>query len=101
MLLATGSGERLLPGIEVDGEVVIRAARRWPSPQLPASVVVIGGGAVGVEFAYLYASFGAAVTVVEMADASAAGHGRRSRKELARAFARQEIECWSDIASSS
>jgi dihydrolipoamide dehydrogenase len=92
VLLATGSGERLLPGIEVDGEVVMTSREALASPQLPASVVVIGGGAVGVEFAYMYASFGAAVTVVELADGLLPGMDADLGKELARAFARQKIE---------
>jgi dihydrolipoamide dehydrogenase len=92
VLLATGSGERLLPGLEVDGEVVMTSREALASPQLPASVVVIGGGAVGVEFAYMYASFGAAVTVVELADGLLPGMDADLGKELARAFARQKIE---------
>ncbi len=92
VLLATGSGERLLPGLEVDGEVVMTSREALASPQLPASVVVIGGGAVGVEFAYMYASFGAAVTVVELADGLLPGMDADLGKELARAFTRQKID---------
>lgn len=91
VLLATGSGERLLPGIEVDGEVVMTSREALASPRLPASVVVVGGGAVGVEFAYMYASFGAAVTVVELADGLLPGMDAELGKELARAFGRQKI----------
>jgi dihydrolipoamide dehydrogenase len=92
VLLATGSGERLLPGLEVDGEVVMTSREALGSALLPATVVVIGGGAVGVEFAYMYASFGAAVTVVELADGLLPGMDADLGKELARGFARQKID---------
>ena len=76
VLLATGSRERTLPGLEVDGTVVQTSREALADTRLPASVVVVGGGAVGVEFAYAYASFGAKVTVVEpSASALAAGVG--------------------------
>lgn len=92
VLLATGSGERLLPGIEVDGEVVMTSREALASPHLPASVVVIGGGAVGVEFAYMYASFGAAVTVVELTDSLLPGMDAALGTELARSFGRRKID---------
>src|SRR5262245_55608954 len=67
VLLATGSRERTLPGLDVDGEVVLTSREALARTDLPPSVVVVGGGAVGVEFAYAWASFGAKVTIVEMA----------------------------------
>jgi dihydrolipoamide dehydrogenase len=91
VLLATGSGERLLPGLEVDGEVVLTSREALAARALPASVVVIGGGAVGVEFAYLYNAFGARVTVVEMAGTLLPGMDEDLGRELARAFGRQGI----------
>ncbi len=91
VLLATGSGERLLPGLEVDGEVVMTSREALADPRLPASVVVIGGGAVGVEFAYMYASFGAAVTVVELAATLLPGMDPELGEALAKAFHRQGI----------
>jgi dihydrolipoamide dehydrogenase len=92
LLLATGSRERLLPGLDVDGTVVLTSREALASPELPASVVVIGGGAVGVEFAYVYASFGARVTVVEMAETLLPGMDAELGRELERAFRRQGIE---------
>jgi dihydrolipoamide dehydrogenase len=92
VLLATGSGERLLPGMEVDGKIVQTSREALGDRTLPASVVVIGGGAVGVEFAYVYASFGAKVTVVEMAPTLLPGMDEDLGKELGRAFAKQGID---------
>src|SRR5207247_8182883 len=68
VLLASGSRERTLPGLAIDGEVVLTSREALERPALPASVVIVGGGAVGVEFAYIYATFGAKVAVVEMAE---------------------------------
>jgi dihydrolipoamide dehydrogenase len=92
VLLATGSRERTLPGLEVDGKVVQTSREALEDARLPASVVVIGGGAVGVEFAYAYASFGATVTVVEMAGTLLPGMDVDLGRELERAFRRQRIE---------
>jgi dihydrolipoamide dehydrogenase len=92
VLLATGSVERVLPGMEVDGEVVCTSREALARRALPASVVIIGGGAVGVEFAYAYRSFGAKVAVVEMADQLLPGMDTDLGAELAKQFARQGIE---------
>jgi len=66
VLLAVGSRPRMLPGLEPDGEVVFTSRQALAHRRLPESIVVIGGGAVGVEFAYAYACFGVEVTLVEM-----------------------------------
>ena len=92
LLLATGSRERTLPGLTVDGKVVLTSREALAATDLPASVVIIGGGAVGVEFAYVYASFGARVTVVEMADALLPGMDVDLGRELERTFKRQGVE---------
>ncbi len=92
VLLATGSRERTLPGIEVDGEVVQTSREVLEDTRLPASVIVIGGGAVGVEFAYAFACFGSQVTVVEMADTLLPGMDVDLGRELQRAFRTQRID---------
>jgi len=92
VLLASGSREQTLPGLEIDGEVVLTSREALERPLLPASVVIVGGGAVGVEFAYIYATFGAKVTVVEMAETLLPGMDADLGRELARAFARQGID---------
>jgi dihydrolipoamide dehydrogenase len=92
VLLATGSRERTLPGLQVDGERVFTSREALEARRLPASVVVIGGGAVGVEFAYVYASFGVKVTVVEMDESLLPGMDVDLGRELARAFRRQGVE---------
>lgn len=66
VLLATGSRPRMLPGLKADGKVVLTSTEAMLLPQAPNSMVIIGAGAVGVEFADIYHAYGTAVTVVEM-----------------------------------
>jgi dihydrolipoamide dehydrogenase len=91
VLLATGSRERTLPGLEVDGRLVVTSREALEQTTLPASVVIVGGGAIGVEFAYVWRSFGVEVTVVEMAETLLPGMDADLGRELARAFGRQGI----------
>ena len=91
VLVATGSRERVPPGLDVDGKVVLTSREALATRELPGSVIVIGGGAVGVEFAYIWATFGAKVTVVEMADTLLPGMDVDLGRELQRAFGRQGI----------
>lgn len=65
-VLATGSVIRGLPGVEFDGKRVIHSDHALTLKEIPGSMIVLGAGAVGVEFASIYASFGSDVTVVEL-----------------------------------
>ena len=66
ILLATGSRPRLLPDVTMDGQVVLTSTEAMLRSQAPASMVIIGGGAIGVEFADIYHAYGTAVTLVEL-----------------------------------
>jgi dihydrolipoamide dehydrogenase len=68
IVLATGSRPRTLPGLAPDGRRVVTSDDALFAPGLPASVLVLGGGAIGVEYASLHRSMGADVTLVEAAD---------------------------------
>ncbi|MEU1783474.1 dihydrolipoyl dehydrogenase [Streptomyces abikoensis] len=68
IVLATGSRPRTLPGLEPDGARVVTSDDALFAPGLPGSVLVLGGGAIGVEYASLHRSMGAEVTLVEAAD---------------------------------
>jgi dihydrolipoamide dehydrogenase len=92
VLLATGSAEWVPPGLEVDGERVLTSREALESRRMPERLVVIGAGAVGVEFAYVYAMYGAKVTVIEMADQMLPGADADVAKALQREFRRKEIE---------
>lgn len=66
ILLATGSRPRLLPDLTVDGQVVLTSTEAMLLSRAPASMVIIGAGAIGVEFADIYQAYGTAVTLVEL-----------------------------------
>ncbi|QLE74516.1 dihydrolipoyl dehydrogenase [Streptomyces rectiverticillatus] len=68
VVLATGSRPRTLPGLEPDGARVVTSDDALFAPGLPGSVLVLGGGAIGVEYASLHRSMGADVTLVEAAE---------------------------------
>ncbi|MSQ61219.1 MAG: dihydrolipoyl dehydrogenase [Dehalococcoidia bacterium] len=65
VIIATGARPRALPGLEVDGKTVIGSREALALKELPRTVAIVGGGAIGMEFAYVYSSYGAQVTVIE------------------------------------
>jgi dihydrolipoyl dehydrogenase len=67
VIVATGARARAFPGMEVDGEVVITYKKALSMEKLPKKLVVIGSGAIGMEFAYFYSAMGSEVTVLEAA----------------------------------
>lgn len=68
IILATGASARSLPGIEVDGELIWGSRHAMTPNALPKSLLVIGSGAIGMEFASFYRTLGSEVTVVELQD---------------------------------
>ena len=66
IIVATGSEARLLPGLSLDGQTVLTNKEILDLESVPKSLLVIGAGALGVEFASMFAHFGSDVTVVEM-----------------------------------
>ncbi|MFQ5780864.1 MAG: FAD-dependent oxidoreductase, partial [Nitrospiria bacterium] len=69
VLIATGSRVRSLPNIRIDGKGIFTSDEALLLRDLPRSIAIIGGGAVGVEFAYVYAIYGVDVTIIEMTPA--------------------------------
>ena len=92
IVLATGSTEFVFPGIQVDGRRVLTSREALESRELPESLLIIGGGAVGLEFAYAYACYGVKVTIVEMQPQLLPGFDTETAAELARSFTRRGIE---------
>ena len=66
IIIATGSSPRTIPALPVDGDKVLTSKDAILASELPKSIVIVGGGAIGVEFAYLYRMYGVEVTVVEL-----------------------------------
>ncbi len=92
VIVATGARTRPVPGLEVDGESLITSREALELPEVPSPVVVVGGGATGVEFAYLYKAYGAEVTVVEMLPHLVPNEDEEMSQQLERSFCRQGIE---------
>jgi dihydrolipoamide dehydrogenase len=91
VVLASGSYSRTLPGLEIDGERVITSEHALRLERVPASAVVLGGGVIGVEFASVWRSFGAEVTIVEALPHLVALEDEDSSKQIERAFRRRGI----------
>lgn len=91
VVLATGSVPRSLPGLEIDGNRVISSDDALRLDRVPSSVVILGGGVIGVEFASVWRSFGAEVTIVEMLPQLLPLEDEASAKHLQRAFRRRGI----------
>src|SRR5262249_61616015 len=68
IILATGARPRVLPGLESDGKLVWTYFEAMVPPEMPKSLLVVGSGAIGIEFASFYHSMGVDVTVVEIVD---------------------------------
>jgi dihydrolipoamide dehydrogenase len=66
VIIATGGRARTIPGIEVDGERVLTYREAIVLRELPASAVIVGAGPIGMEFAHIWSTYGAEITVVEM-----------------------------------
>jgi dihydrolipoamide dehydrogenase len=91
VVLASGSQSKSLPGLEIDGQRVITSEQALELDRVPASVVILGGGVIGVEFASVWRSFGAEVTIVEMLPHLLPLEDESSSKLLERAFRRRGI----------
>jgi dihydrolipoamide dehydrogenase len=91
IVLATGSQSRSLPGLDIDGQRVITSDEALTLDRVPRSAVILGGGVIGVEFASIWRSFGAEVTIVEMLPHLVPLEDEASSKVLERAFRRRHI----------
>ena len=90
VVIATGSRPRMLPGVEISDRIITSDEALWYD-RIPSSAVVIGAGAVGLEFASIYRSFGADVTVIEALPRLAPLEDEEVSKEIARAFRKRGI----------
>ncbi|WP_051832308.1 dihydrolipoyl dehydrogenase [Streptomyces katrae] len=92
IVLATGSRPRVLPGLEPDGHTVVTSDDALFAPGLPASVLVLGGGAIGVEYASFHRSMGAEVTLVEAAERLVPLEDADVSRHLARGLKKRGID---------
>ena len=96
IILGTGSKARSLPGIEIDGKVVLSNREILSLPAIPKSLVIVGAGAVGVEFASIYNSFGAEVTILEMLPRAVPLEDEEISAELEKAFRKKGIQIFTE-----
>ena len=92
IIIATGGRPRSIPGIEINGDKIISSKEAMTLDKQPGSLVVIGAGAIGVEFAYFYSSIGTKVTVVEMLDSLLPLEDKEITDILAKSFRKAGIK---------
>lgn len=92
IIIATGARARQLPNVPIDGEKVIDYRKAMSLATQPKSMVVIGSGAIGVEFAYVYASMGTKVTIVEFMPNIVPVEDEEISKELAKHYKKLGVE---------
>jgi len=92
IILATGARAKSFPSIPIDRKRIITSTEAMVLPEVPKRMVIIGAGAIGVEFAYLYSSYGTEVTLVEMMDSLLPIEDREVTKALRRVFEKAGIK---------
>lgn len=92
IIIATGAKTKALPHIPIDGKDVISSREALVLKELPASMAVMGAGAIGVEFAYIYKNLGVEVTVIEALDALLPNEDEEISKEVLKNFKKQKIK---------
>ncbi|RYF46261.1 MAG: FAD-binding protein, partial [Cytophagaceae bacterium] len=92
IVIATGSRARQLPNVPIDGTKVIEYRKAMSLEKRPDSLLVIGSGAIGVEFAYVYASMGTKVTIVEFLPTIVPIEDEDISKELAKQYKKMGID---------
>ncbi len=93
IILATGSDARMLPGLEEDGKRILTNVSVMELAEIPKSMIVIGAGAVGVEFASIYKTFGTDVTILEMLPRVVPNEDEDISAELDKHFKKRGIKC--------
>lgn len=98
IIVATGARARALPNLPIDGNKIIEYRKAMSLEKLPKEMVVVGAGAIGVEFAYFYNSMGTKVTIVEFMDRIVPNEDKDVSKELAKVLKKQGIEIMTSAA---
>ncbi len=94
IIIATGSRERELPNLRIDGERVLGSEQLLDIDHLPSSLLIVGGGAIGVEFAQIFSSLGTKVTIVELMDEILPMEDRDVGEVLAKVLRKQSVDIY-------
>ncbi len=92
IIVATGARARSLPNLEIDGKYIIDYRKAMSLDRMPKEMVVVGAGAIGIEFAFFYNSMGSNVTIVEFMDRIVPNEDADVSKELAKVLKKQGIK---------
>ena len=92
VIIATGARPRSIPPLPIDGDKIITSRESIVLSDLPSSIVIVGGGAIGVEFAYIYKMYGVDITIVEMLPRLVPNEDEDISAQLERAFKRHRID---------
>lgn len=92
ILIATGARARNIPGMEIDKKQVLSYREAMVLDKMPSSIIIVGAGAIGVEFSYFFRSLGAEVTIIEMLPHLLPIEDEEISKELEKAFKKQGIK---------
>lgn len=96
IIVATGARPKILPNIPVDYKQIITSSEAMVLPEVPKRMVIIGSGAIGSEFAYIYNAYGSKVTIIEMLDSLLPIEDREITKILRRNFEKSGIEVFTE-----
>ena len=96
VIIATGARQRHIPALPIDGETVITSREALELRRAPSKAVIIGGGATGCEFAYMWRAYGADVTIVELLPRIVPNGDEEVSAQLERSFRRQGIQVSAD-----
>jgi dihydrolipoamide dehydrogenase len=96
LVIATGSEARSVPGIEVDGKKIIFSDEAIHLNEVPKSIAIMGSGAVGVEFASIFKSYGSEVTILELLPRLVPGEDQAVSTELEKNFKRRGIKSFTN-----
>lgn len=92
VIIATGSRPRTLPGLEADGDYVMTSDEALAMKELPNSIIIVGGGVIGIEWASMLVDFGLEVTVLEYADRILPTEDKEVSKELQRLMKKKGVK---------
>jgi dihydrolipoamide dehydrogenase len=92
IVIATGARPRSIPGVKIDGKKILSSTEAMIQKKIPKSMIIIGAGAIGVEFAYFYNAFGTKVTIVEMLSTILPIEDAEVSKVVSQSFKKSGIE---------
>ncbi|MBY6051287.1 dihydrolipoyl dehydrogenase [Cytobacillus firmus] len=92
VIVATGSRPRTLPGLDIDGKLVMTSDEALALEEVPNSIIIVGGGVIGIEWASMLSDFGADVTVIEYADRIIPTEDKEISKEMQRLMKKKGVK---------